>query len=263
MRTNIIGASYDSFTFPGGEPHVKILQEGHVCIDARIRSFNDLGEVLVMTDALKRMGCKEVYLNLPYFPGARQDRAQDGEALTVKVYADIINAQGYVQVAILDPHSPVVVALIDRVQVISPLSAIRKFAEENKITHLICPDAGAEKRVWEVGQALKLPVIHARKHRDPSTGKLSEFSVEWQPQKDAQCLVVDDICDGGGTFLGIAEAMQKGYVNHWPVLFLWVTHGIFSKGINDLIRVYERIGTTNSFYEGDSLYVNVYRVEDL
>ena len=68
--------AYEAFVFNGGEPHIKIKTEvkGAVTVTHRINSFNDLGLLLVATDALRRMGVKEVHLFIPYFPGARQDR---------------------------------------------------------------------------------------------------------------------------------------------------------------------------------------------
>lgn len=266
--TRILDGAHFCLTFPGGEPHVTVTHDGTVAlIDARVRSFNDLGEVLLLTDALKRGGCS-VALRLPYFPGARQDRSLPGEALTVKVYADIVNAQGYTSVEILDPHSPVTTALIDRVRSLSPLSAIKAFATQHGITHLISPDSGAEKRVWDVAVALGLPVVRASKHRDQKTGRLSGFSIE-QPPGPGCYLIVDDICDGGGTFIGLAEEFRgKTNAGWWgtegPALYLWVTHGIFSKGTAVLLEHFKAIGTTDSFYEGPSTErVSVFLVEDM
>jgi ribose-phosphate pyrophosphokinase len=267
MKTKMYAGQYSLIQFPGGEPHVKVLRdERPALIDARVRSFNDLGELLVLTDALRREG-GPIRLRLPYFPGARQDRALRGEALTVKVYADIINAQGYDRVEILDPHSPVVVALIDRVRVLSPLPAIKTFVAQHGITHLISPDAGAEKRVWDVATILGLPVIHGSKHRDMETGKLSGFGLE-RPPGPGRYLIVDDICDGGGTFIGLAETFKQQASAGWglvqPSLFLWVTHGIFSRGIEVLLEHFEAIGTTDSFYEGPtSDRVSVCSVENV
>jgi len=93
--------AFEAFTFNGGEPHIKIKEAlgisssdfssnkepELVLITTRIRSFNDLGFVLVANDALKRMGVEKISLLLPYFPAARQDRVMvSGEALTVPHY---------------------------------------------------------------------------------------------------------------------------------------------------------------------------------
>ena len=197
------------FTFPGGEPHVQLnAWSGTVYLDARIRSFNDLGELLVVTDALRRKGCDEIHLHLPYFPGARQDKCQPGEALTVKVYAGLINAQGYASVRILDPHSPVTPALLDRCVVESPTYHAWKFIAPRP-TGLICPDAGAQHRVEQVADSTTphLPVLHARKVRDQKTGVILSYQLDAVPAS-GRWVVVDDICDGGATFKLLGQAFR-------------------------------------------------------
>ncbi len=250
MRTRLIidgqPFEYKVLKFPGGEPHVEL---GHLpyalfaTIDARVRDFQDFGEVLMLNDALKRKGAT-VALGLPYFPGARQDRVTNGSALTVKVYADIINAQGFENVTIVDPHSYVTPALINRCIVVDPAEKVATFAGDYAYGGVIAPDAGAVKRAQSVADRLKIPMLQGRKVRDVTTGALSAFEIE--PLTHHRYLVVDDICDGGATFIGLANKIH----DQWPgfVLDLWVTHGIFSKGLKELFGHYQRIGTTDSWY---------------
>lgn len=88
-------------------------------------------------------------------------------------------------------------------------------------------------------------VLHAEKERDPKTGKLSGFLVpERKEFKSNSVLIVDDICDGGGTFLGLAPELYD------LDLYLYVTHGIFSKGLTDLSKSFKHIYTTDSFNHG-------------
>ena len=89
--------NFQSFTFSGGEPHIKIQSDFNVketvTITHRLNSFNDLGLLCVTVDALRRMDVKIINLFIPYFPAARQDRVMiPGEPLSVKVYTDILNA---------------------------------------------------------------------------------------------------------------------------------------------------------------------------
>jgi len=90
---------FDAFVFNGGEPHIKIKEQqigDTVTITHRISSFNDMGLLLIATDALRRMGVTHINAFIPYFPAARQDRVMvAGESLSVKVYADMMNAQQY------------------------------------------------------------------------------------------------------------------------------------------------------------------------
>ncbi len=240
---------FDSFVFSGGEPHIKLSIENvpeKVIVTTRINCFNDLGLLLVATDALKRSGVENIEAFIPYFPGARQDRIMTkGEALTVKVYADIINAQAYKKVYVFDPHSEVTSALVNNIRVFDNSHLAEMILKDIENYHLIIPDAGAAKKALKLAQRLgSQSVIKCDKEREVSTGKLSEFSVYHDDLKGNDCYIVDDICDGGGTFIGLAKALKEKNAGK---LYLVVSHGIFSDGLEKLSRYFELIHTTNSF----------------
>jgi len=125
--------AFTSFVFNGGEPHIKISEEDigdEVMITHRLNSFNDVGLLLVATDALRRMNVKLISVLIPYFPAARQDRVMvSGESLSVKVYADIINTQNYEKVFVFDPHSEVTAALLSNVEVIQNYEYVKQCLE--------------------------------------------------------------------------------------------------------------------------------------
>ena len=268
--------AFEAFTFNGGEPHIKIKaaigvsktnlfpnkKSEEVLITTRIRSFNDLGLVLVANDALHRMGVEKVSLLLPYFPAARQDRVMvAGEALTVKIYADIINAAQFEQVIILDPHSEVTPALLNKVTVISNHQFVQKALANEKDYLLISPDGGALKKVYKLAQFLDgQPVIECSKMRDVKTGQLSGFKVYADDLKGQTCVIVDDICDGGGTFLGLAKALKA---KHAGKLILVVTHGIFSKGLSELSTVFSKIYVTDAFKMIDNEAVTQFKMDQI
>lgn len=253
---------FSNFLFPGGEPHVRIdhpvgLTNASVLIDARVGNMNDMGMLLAVTDAVHRCRPKSIELLIPYFPGARQDRVEPGTPLTVKIYADLVNLQRYDIVWILDPHSAVTSGLIDNCQILRHVPLVQCFIQSD-ITGLICPDAGAEKRTLDLAREIGCEtVVFARKERDVKTGDLSGFSLDPLPRPGAY-LVVDDICDGGGTFIGLAEQYRLDPNGTGP-LDLWVTHGIFSKGIAALAAHYRVIGCSDSF-PCDELHPRLNRV---
>ncbi|QLE00123.1 ribose-phosphate pyrophosphokinase [Galbibacter sp. BG1] len=243
--------SFKAFTFYGGEPHIKIESaldpKKEVTITHRITSFNDLGLLMVAVNALRNMGVKSIRAFLPYFPGARQDRLMvTGEPLTVKVYADVINNLKLEKVTILDPHSEVTPALIDNCEALDNFSFIKHIT--NSLSGdllLISPDGGALKKIYKVAAYLKdYPVVECSKTRDVKTGTLSGFKVYAEDLKKQNCLIVDDICDGGGTFIGLAQELKKKNAGN---IYLAVTHGIFSKGFDELSAHFEEIYTTDSF----------------
>lgn len=245
--------AFEAFTFSGGEPHIRLLPHRpiageHIQVSIRLDNLEALGLLLVAVDALKRSGIASFELFIPYFPGARQDRLMTvGEPLTAKVFADVINQLGAETIHILDPHSPVTPALLSHAHVINNHLFIGFCLDKlaNNIL-LVAPDAGAEKKLYELAAAHSIPserLVFCSKKRDVITGALSDFVVHADELYQKSCLIVDDICDGGGTFLGLAKALKhKGA----GTCHLAVTHGIFSKGIEPLAAEFERIFTTNS-----------------
>ena len=245
---------FETFTFSGGEPHIKISSphtvNEKVMITNRIKSFNDLGFVLLAADALKRMGVKQLELLIPYFPAARQDRLMiPGEPLSVKVMANLINAVGFKKVHVVDPHSEVTPALLNNVEVISNHDFVKRALEKldnnlNNIT-LVSPDGGAAKKIFALSKYLGgIEVVEAGKVRDVKTGKLKDFRVFENDLTGKNCIVIDDICDGGGTFLGLAKALKAKGASK---LILIVSHGIFSKGAHELKIHYDHIICSDSF----------------
>lgn len=258
---------FDSSIFPGGEPHIRILDElgpnDEVHITHRINSFNDLGLLLIAVDALHRMRVDVISLVLPYFPAARQDRVMTpGESLSCKVYADLINGLGLEEVIIFDPHSDVVPALLDRCTVVPNHAFVAAVVKRlPTLPLLISPDGGALKKIHGLAKHLGgMPVLECGKSRDVRTGALSGFTVPSDDLNGRPCLIVDDICDGGGTFLGLADELRKR--NAGP-LHLAISHGIFSKGTEELRQKFDRLFTTDSIRSTDEIGVERILLGDL
>ncbi|MFD2286590.1 ribose-phosphate diphosphokinase [Pedobacter petrophilus] len=259
--------AHQSFLFAGGEPHIKIQadfdKDEPVTVTQRINSFNDLGLICITVDALKRMGVKEINLFIPYFPAARQDRVMiPGEPLSVKVYADIINAMNLASVTVFDPHSEVTPALLNNCVTISNHEFIKQvMAKIGTDVKLISPDGGALKKIYKVSEFLGgAEVVECSKSRDVKTGRLSGFKVYAEDLGGADCLIVDDICDGGGTFNGLAEALKAKNAGK---LYLAISHGIFSKGFDDLSKYFEQIFTTDAIKEVEHSGVTQIKLRDI
>lgn len=245
---------YESFIFAGGEPHIRIKRNipSHypVIIDARLTNPGEFLTLIALTDALRRAGAEKIGLFCPYFPGARQDRVErgSGNAFTAKVYANIINAQGYYKVVVCDPHSDVTPALIENVEVYPADSLYNeiKFKPILWNTTLIAPDAGSRKKVEKIAKIHNLPFLQASKTRNINNGGLTDTTID-APSASGRFVVIDDICDGGATFIALAEAFRQSEAGAKSALDLVVTHGIFSKGLNELKKHYSTIFTTDSF----------------
>lgn len=256
---------FERFVFAGGEPHLKINPafeiNAIVCITTRINSFEEIGFICIAVDALRRMGVQNIELFIPYFPAARQDRLMiKGEPLTVKVYAEIFNSLQFNRVMIFDPHSEVTPALVNNCEVIYNHQFIKQVVSKinNDNLILISPDGGALKKIYKVSEFLGgKQVVECSKQRNVQTGKLDGFRVYENDLLGKDCLIVDDICDGGGTFIGLAQALKNTNAGK---LYLAISHGIFSKGLEELSNYFEKIYTTNSFRDIENEKVEVINI---
>jgi ribose-phosphate pyrophosphokinase len=213
------------------------------------QSSDDIITALMLVDALKRMLPNQyITLKIPYFPYARQDRVcNTGESHSLKVIADLIIASGVNKVAVHDAHSDVLLALfpagmlhhIEQHVLLAPgIKEIIERDDKEKVA-LLAPDAGALKKTYKLAKTLGIQkVFRADKLRDTSTGKIIATIVhDHEDLEEYQHIIIaDDICDGGRTFIELANAVRKDYTGK---LSLSVTHGIFSAGIGKLTEVFD------------------------
>jgi ribose-phosphate pyrophosphokinase len=243
-----------TMVFSGGEVQVRLAERGSfVCavtaeIRADIRSSDDVMELLMVTDAVRRRfgPLVEIHLRMPYLPYARQDRVCfEGEALSLAVFCDLINAQRYATVEVWDCHSDVGLALLHHVVNVPAEKLIGKLAFDDK-TLVVAPDAGAVRRAGACARALGLKMIHAEKRRNPDTGEITGTRIAeaniFVDRPDF--LIVDDICDGGRTFIELAKVLKLAGAGD---IDLYVTHGIFSRGFGTLGPLFKHIFVANLF----------------
>lgn len=214
--------------YPAGEPMVKQTDATDARLVVTTGRLDKLMTALFYADAQAEREQRIGTLVIPYLPGARQDRmmGDGGDRLfTAKSVAKEINARGFDRVICFDPHSDVMPAMIDRCVVVDaealfpqPLDHVVSWQG------VVAPDGGAEKRAGKVARRLGVPMFRAWKTRDVRTGEITGFGCEDLP--DGRFLLVDDICDGGGTFLGLAAHVAEH--KRRVVLDLYVSHGVFS-----------------------------------
>jgi ribose-phosphate pyrophosphokinase len=227
--------------YPGGEflLNIGIDNRGDEIAFVRTATPDDLVALAVWANSVRRLGGNPVGF-VPYLPGARADHADRSDGFDAAAYARILDAAYLAKLICVDPHSPVMPRRLDRCTVIEAVDII-EHVELPDLAGVIAPDEGARERVSRVAERLQLPMFQALKHRDFETGELSGFTCEPLPP-DGAFLVVDDICDGGGTFRGLADATGVGRDR----LHLWVSHGIFSGNAAKLADYYSSITTTDS-----------------
>lgn len=253
LRNDLI--PYSRFTFPGGEVQVKLEKSleiyRQVNIRADLRNAQDIMALLMLTDAIRQSSPgMPISLVMPYIPYSRQDRVCDsGEALAIKVFAGLINSQNYTSVLVWDSHSDVAVALLDRCRNVEPSALVRDVPVVTEI--LVSPDAGANKKIFKLAKAYGdtfKQVIRADKVRDVKTGAITDTIVYCDDLRGQNVLIVDDICDGGRTFIELAAKLKEKNAGK---IYLYVTHGIFSKGLEVFHGLIDQIYTPNSFIESN------------
>jgi ribose-phosphate pyrophosphokinase len=139
--------------------------------------------LLLTVDAIRRVNSQTaIELVIPYFPYARQDRVcSSGDALSLKVMANLINNLNCQRITVVDPHSDVTLGLVNNISVVTQAEIILKSGILNlkavEKLDIISPDAGAEKKVHSLTRDLstkniEVEVLCARKSRDIRTGKI-------------------------------------------------------------------------------------------
>lgn len=271
-----VDAPFSPFTFPAGEAHIKFPETfdygsyTHFVADIRGHDPQDLFHLAMLSDALDHYGYLNTYSKtskngnkyapltvfLPYLPGARADRGYPAGA---EIYHNFLtNVVDPSQVITLDPHSDMMPGLwadsmVNTLTIFPVERIIRREVQDGSSDQkaqpyqgVIAPDKGAVKRAQAAATVMGVPVYLADKVRDFETGKLSGFQMVDALPDTGKFLIVDDICDGGGTFNGLADAIKE--TNPSVELDLWVTHGVFSHGFDALEDRFGTIHTTNSFY---------------
>lgn len=266
---------YEIYNFPDSQKNVVlksigrlktplnclVSQKSSVVIKSRM-TWSDLQLIICATESLRAIGVNKIHLYVPFFLGSRSDiRFEEGSNNYLKqVICPIINRLKFKSVTVMDAHSPVLEGLIKNYSNIDNSDLVKKFFKE-ELPHkgindvvLLSPDGGALKKIYKLADKIKFKgeIITCSKSRD-THGKLSKTNVPITMPFDKPVLIVDDLIDGGKTFIDIAKELFTWFEfnqiekKDFPKLYLIVTHGIFSKGIGELQQYFECIYTTNSY----------------
>ena len=246
------------WTFPAGERGITVLEPEKV---QRFKNFtvrvdfegsDDLIDMALLVNATRNIE-SGVHLRLciPYFPYSRQDRvAATGDAFALQVAANLIKSCDFWEVETWDIHSDVLAGMfkpgvlknVPQEQILS--NHVYAYLSASKNTALVAPDAGAAKKIYKLGTKLKLPVFEASKLRDTSTGNIIGCSITDTSDYN-HLIIVDDICDGGATFIQLRNAIMDQRDNSPLKLDLATTHGIYSKGKSLLYEYFDTVECVN------------------
>lgn len=176
----------------------------------------------------------DVILNVPFLPYARQDKlVSNGSTFALNTLIGCLNIMGISELCCVDVHNPkafssLMAKLTNRI----PFELIRSIFFGKRYDIIVYPDRSAYERY--IGGLQDLPCIFIDKTRCPSTGKITEMKIDekftsWLSRgfENKKILMVDDICDGGGTFCLAANICKK---LNCGSIGLFTSHGIYSKG---------------------------------
>lgn len=269
--------------FSGGERHIQLQAEllnqlqANTRIRASLQNSTDVMDYLLLENVLLEQGTR-VSVEIPYFPYARQDRiCAQGQAFSLDLMTRLLNSNSEKfagqrqKIVVWDCHSPMTLELlrkntrfqavinIEPIEIIQQSPALMQILSADN-TVLICPDAGATQRTQAIANGINpqrqhaIEVINCEKKRDPSTGKISTTAVDSPDLTGKTAVITDDICDGGATFIGIAKQLRSLNCQN---IILYVTHGIFSKGLAVFDGLVDQIFTSNSLPQAEASKLNI------
>lgn len=255
LEVNGVEVPFKQWKFPAGEVGVQLPQ---IAVDSKVRvsmlgmpSSDDLMVTLQVLDALKIMKVWPfpIELYIPYFPYARQDRVCNaGESFALKIFMRTLLQFGiFNTLTVVDPHSEVFNDLFykwnyDNVT----LTEIKQWeCTKNlpKFDWIIAPDAGAlDKAKFTQPNSKHLSLNKVRVGSEVIYESLNPNILS------GHICIVDDICDGGKTFIALAQMLNETQ-REIASISLYVTHGIFSQGTAKLRLYFDEIYCYNLMNE--------------
>jgi ribose-phosphate pyrophosphokinase len=196
---------------------------------------DNLMELLVINDALKRASARRITAVIPYFGYARQDRKVGPRTpISAKLVANLVVRSGADRVMTLDLHAGQIQGFFDiptdnlfAAPVI--VRAIKERFDQNNIT-VVSPDVGGVVRARNVAQRIGAPLAIVDKRRERA-GESEVMSVIGNVS-GRSCILIDDIVDSGGTLVNAAAAlMERGAGD----VYAYITHGVLSPGASERI----------------------------
>ena len=191
---------------------------------------DNLMELLIMTDALKRSSANRITAVIPYFGYARQDRrAKARTPISAKLVANLLTEAGVDRVLTLDLHAAQIQGFFDipvdnlYAAPIFALDIRHHFKGRMDELMVVSPDVGGVARAREIAQRIDVPMAIVDKRREKA-GEIADMTVIGDV-KGKTCIIVDDICDTAGTLVKAAQLL----VDHGATeVHAYITHGVLS-----------------------------------
>ena len=191
---------------------------------------DNLMELLIMADALRRSSASRITAVIPYFGYARQDRRTKARTpISAKLVANLLVEAGVERVLTLDLHATQIQGFFDipvdnlYAAPVFALDIIHQFSDRMSDLMVVSPDVGGVARARELAKRINAPLSIVDKRRERA-GEVAEMTIIGDV-KGKKCIIVDDICDTAGTLCKAAEVLiEKGAAE----VHSYITHGVLS-----------------------------------
>lgn len=191
---------------------------------------DNLMELLIMSDALRRSSASRITAVIPYFGYARQDRrAKARTPISAKLVANMLVEAGIERVLTMDLHAAQIQGFFDipvdnlYASPIFALDILHQFKDTTSDIMVVSPDVGGVARARELAKRIEAPLAIVDKRREKA-GEIAEMTVIGNVS-GKKCIIVDDICDTAGTLCKAAELLIK---NGASEVHSYITHGVLS-----------------------------------
>ena len=191
---------------------------------------DNLMELLIMSDALRRSSAARITAVIPYFGYARQDRRTKARTpITAKLVANIIAEAGIERVLTMDLHATQIQGFFDMpvdnlyASPIFALDIMKQFEGNMSDLMVVSPDVGGVARARELAKRINAPLSIVDKRRE-KPGEVAEMTVIGDVT-GKKCIIVDDICDTAGTLCKAAEVIMEHGATE---VHAYITHGVLS-----------------------------------
>jgi ribose-phosphate pyrophosphokinase len=233
MDVGLIDARVERFN--DGEVFVEVYEnvrgEDMFILQPTSNPANDnLMELLIIADALRRSSAARITAVIPYFGYARQDRRSKARTpITAKLVSNMIVEAGIERVLTLDLHATQIQGFFDipvdnlYASPIYALDAMHNFRGKMDELMIVSPDVGGVARARDLAQRISAPLSIVDKRRG-KPGEVAEMTVIGDV-KDKVCVIVDDIVDTAGTLCKAAEVLME---NGAKEVHSYITHGVLS-----------------------------------
>ena len=218
QRTKIKKAKISINHFADGESFIKICESvkgKHVyVIQSTCPPVNEnLMELLITIDILKRSFVKLITVICPYYGYARQDCLRSkNESLTAKLVANLLEKSGVDNMYLLDPHSSQIQGFFNIPnEIISGIHfLINEIKKKNNLKDfvIVSPDYGSVKRIKNLSETYKIPMLIINKNR-PKPNVVEIINILGADIKNKNCLIIDDMIDTGGTIITACKTLKK------------------------------------------------------